>query len=319
MSKMILSLILIAAIAVSWGSGWSPQPSGSGSVPDPLTLDSLNVRSVAVDGNANTIHFSTPIPADTLKDLVSAGFTDSIFCTGSYPVAFGIINPSTLTGENMWVNKLEVFMRVSADSALGYWSVMASGNYMDSLFNSEWAWGVTNSDTISITNSGWGRQIWTFEKPIFLSSDLSYLFTYNDASGLGTSLMSSVVHDTLFPLIYGIDSSKVSTFDPAVMLYTNNTTYEDSILAAYTSQGLYPENGITTTFLNSRLGAIRNLLVETLSGIRPGQSVVITAPLDFNSPLSVQGTSTLSDPCWFSSGDMLVVVNGFITEFVPTP
>jgi hypothetical protein len=46
--------------------------------------------------------------------------------------------------------------------------------------------------------------------------------------------------------------------------------------------------------------------------------VVLSCPMG-DSLLYVDGVPTLTDTCWTSSGDMFVVVNGMITEFVSTP
>jgi len=290
-----ISLLAVISLLAS-GSGWGPVPTPSGDV--------------------SILRFSTTVPTDTVKDLSVGGPTDSMFCTGAYQQAVGMLYAGV--SGNAWVNRLGAWVKVSSDSAQIYWTAMVTPE-SDSLFAGQIGWHEAGSDTLTITNTDWTFHTWTFDNSVFLRNDLSYQFAYNDASGLGMSLLGTVVHDANAPEIYGIDSSKVVGNDPAVLLSSVTSVREDSVYVSYISDGSYPSSGVASSFFNARLGMIRTLLLEGLGASRPGQSVYVTAPLDFYNTLLVQGTPTLTDTCFTSTGDMLVFVNGLITEFVSTP
>lgn len=90
---------------------------------------------------------------------------------------------------------------------------------------------------------------------------------------------------------------------------------------------LSPFGAVYGGYSNSYPAEVASLTASDSTGVETTQMsadtlaigpVVLSCPMG-DSILYVDGVPTLTDTCWTSSGDMLVVVNGHITNFVPTP
>lgn len=307
-----LIILLLSSIAI--GSGWDTIGSTTSSSYDPDSIWWTNGYGDTTQ--LEMIHFITPVPEDTIKNMYSSIITDSLIVSGTFSTGFGTLGQFY---NNCWITTLGAWAKVaSGDTTLVYWTGYMSTS-LDSLNDNGGGYFFYSTDTLSVTSNSWSYYEWNFTRPFivpFIDMNIS-MYCNEISGGLGVKL-GAVQADSIQPIMYGIDSTKtwVSKI-PNITLYSSGGTIQDSICVIYNTSSI--TNGITLSTIASNNGLFNNIYLNCLQSIGTTSSIVVSSPIDFLSSISINGSTPYSGSYIVNPGDSLVISNGVLMEIIATP
>lgn len=259
----------------------------------------------------NRIMFSTPVAADTIKDLASEPITDSLVFTDSYANGFASLGQFSTPA---WVTTLGAWIKVPSDSTYLYWQCQLSPD-TDSLAPLSPETYLT--DTVLVNSANWTYYEWTFQSPFVIPYMFATLkFECDKPADAVQVRLGAVQADSVTPTFYGIENYVTTLAKiPNIRLFSTNTISQETIQAVYDANLC----GMRFSSLSARAADFLTVNTSTIQSLGDGSGIYVGGPIDFQRSILVNGTSTVTDTCFTSSGDMFVFVNGLLTEFVSTP